>query len=132
MLCSVKVRGFHLDVYQHVNNARYLEFLEEARWQWLEETGLLSWLQVKQLALVAANININYRTPAFLGYQLNICSQLVKIGNKSAVIQQKIIHDKQGDMIADAELTCVCFDMNKKCSVPIDGELKEQLNEALA
>ena len=32
MQTKIKVRGFHLDVYQHVNNARYLEFLEEARW----------------------------------------------------------------------------------------------------
>ena len=23
---EIKVRGFHLDIYQHVNNARYLEF----------------------------------------------------------------------------------------------------------
>lgn len=31
MQTQIKVRGYHLDVYQHVNNARYLEFLEEAR-----------------------------------------------------------------------------------------------------
>ena len=29
MQTQIKVRGYHLDVYQHVNNARYLEFLEE-------------------------------------------------------------------------------------------------------
>ena len=35
----IKVRGYHLDGYQHVNNARYLEFLEEARWGYLEQHG---------------------------------------------------------------------------------------------
>ena len=25
----IKVRGYHLDVFQHVNNARYLEFLDK-------------------------------------------------------------------------------------------------------
>ncbi len=30
MHTHIKVRGFHIDVFQHVNNARYLEFLEEA------------------------------------------------------------------------------------------------------
>jgi thioesterase III len=132
MQCSIKVRGYHLDVYQHVNNARYLEFLEESRWQWLEETGLLDWMKMKQLALVAANININYRAPAFLGDQLNIHSQLVKIGHKSAVIYQEIFHDKQGHLIADASLTFVCFDMARNCSVAIDGELREQLDNAVA
>ncbi len=33
---TVKVRGYHLDIYQHVDNACYLEFLEEARWAWFE------------------------------------------------------------------------------------------------
>ncbi len=28
MQTQIKVRGYHLDVYQHVNNARYLEFLK--------------------------------------------------------------------------------------------------------
>jgi len=29
---QIKVRGYHCDFYGHVNNARFLEFLEEARW----------------------------------------------------------------------------------------------------
>ncbi len=29
MQTQIKVRGYHLDVYQHVNNARYLEFLRK-------------------------------------------------------------------------------------------------------
>ena len=39
----IKVHGYHLDVYQHVNNARYLEFLEEARWNALEDGMPLFW-----------------------------------------------------------------------------------------
>ena len=33
---KIKVYGYHLDMYGHVNNARYLEFLETARWQLIE------------------------------------------------------------------------------------------------
>ncbi|WP_269434919.1 thioesterase family protein [Desulfosarcina ovata] len=29
---EIRIRGYHLDLFGHVNNARYLEFLEEARW----------------------------------------------------------------------------------------------------
>lgn len=42
----IKVRGYHLDIYQHVNNARYLEFLEEGRWAAFEKN-----LDIEQLAL---------------------------------------------------------------------------------
>ena len=39
---DITVRGYHLDLYRHVNNARYLEFLEEARWQFMEDSGLIT------------------------------------------------------------------------------------------
>ena len=41
----IPVRGYHLDVYGHVNNARYLEFLEEARWAYFGEHADLNWWQ---------------------------------------------------------------------------------------
>lgn len=31
MQTHINARGYHLDVYRHDNNARYLEFLEEVR-----------------------------------------------------------------------------------------------------
>ncbi|MEK9712132.1 MAG: thioesterase family protein, partial [Thalassolituus sp.] len=39
MAVQIRVRGYHLDVYQHVNNGRYMEFIEEARWAFMDETG---------------------------------------------------------------------------------------------
>lgn len=36
---KLTVRNYHLDGYGHVNNARYLEFLEEARWTFFQEIG---------------------------------------------------------------------------------------------
>lgn len=66
----IKVRGYHLDLYGHVNNARYLEFLEEARWAYFEATHGLEWFTESGLAFVVVNININYRRPAFMNEQL--------------------------------------------------------------
>jgi acyl-CoA thioesterase FadM len=59
-LTEIKVRGYHLDLYRHVNNARYLEFLEEARWSLLESRATLDYLQSNGYAFVVVNININY------------------------------------------------------------------------
>jgi len=67
MQTHIKVRGYHLDVYQHVNNARYLEFLEEARWDGLEQEEGFQWMTANRIAFVVVNININYRRPAVPG-----------------------------------------------------------------
>ena len=33
----IKVRNYHADNHNHVNNARYLEFFEEGSWDFLEK-----------------------------------------------------------------------------------------------
>jgi len=132
MQITIKVRGYHLDVYQHVNNARYLEFLEEARWAWLEKLSAFRWMQENRLAFIVVNININYRRPAVLGDELAIDSRLLQLGNKSGVIGQSVTLRPGGEEIADAALTFVCIDLRTQKAQPLTGELKQRLEEMLA
>ena len=132
MQTTIKVRGYHLDVYQHVNNARYLEFLEEARWQWLEDVDAFHWLMEKQLAFVVVNININYRRPAVLGDVLNIESEVAQLNGKSGVIAQRVLLASDNSVVADAALTFVCIDLRTQKAVPIEGELRGRLAALLA
>jgi len=127
MQTTIKVRGYHLDVYQHVNNARYLEFLEEARWQWMEDVDAFHWLMEQQLAFVVVNININYRRPAVLGDVLNIESEVSQLSGKSGIIAQRVLLASDNSVVADAALTFVCIDLRTQKAVPMEGELRERL-----
>jgi len=127
MQTTIKVRGYHLDVYQHVNNARYLEFLEEARWQWLEEADAFNWLQQQQLAFVVVNININYRRPAVLGDVLAIHSEITQLNGKSGVITQRVTLEGGETLVADAALTFVCIDLRTQKAVALESELRARL-----
>lgn len=127
MQTTIKVRGYHLDVYQHVNNARYLEFLEEARWQWLEDVDAFHWLLEQQLAFVVVNININYRRPGVLGDVLNIESEVSQLSGKSGVIAQRVLLASDNSVVADATLTFVCIDLRTQKAVPMEGELRERM-----
>ncbi|MBU5377211.1 YbgC/FadM family acyl-CoA thioesterase [Pantoea septica] len=127
MQTTIKVRGYHLDVYQHVNNARYLEFLEEARWQWLEEADAFNWLQQQQLAFVVVNININYRRPAVLGDVLAIDSEMRQLNGKSGVITQRVTLAGSETLVADAALTFVCIDLRTQKAVALESELRARL-----
>jgi len=127
MQTTIKVRGYHLDVYQHVNNARYLEFLEEARWQWLEEADAFAWLQQQQLAFVVVNININYRRPAVLGDVLAIHSEITQLNGKSGIITQRVMLAESDILVADAALTFVCIDLRTQKAVALESELRARL-----
>ncbi|MFC4657038.1 acyl-CoA thioesterase [Rheinheimera marina] len=123
----IKVRGYHLDVYQHVNNARYLEFLEEARWSYLEAVGDIEHFELLGLAWVIVNININYRAQATMGHLLRIDTAFTQINGKSAVIKQKVWLDGTDTLVADADITFVCLDKKAGRAVLIEGPLKERL-----
>jgi thioesterase-3 len=127
MQTLIKVRGFHFVVYQHVNNARYLEFLETARWEWLDNKEGFQWMAQNKIAFILVNININYRRPAVLGDLLQIDSRLEQLNNKSGVLKQIITCN--GETVVDAILTFVCIDLRSQKALPLEGELLEKLRE---
>ena len=126
---EIKVRGYHIDVYSHVNNARYLEFMEEARWLIIEEYIDLRRMQAKKIIFAVVNINISYRRPASLGDILELYLGLTSIGGKSAVFNQVIRLKGTDTVVADAEVTFVFADINTGKAVRIDDEIKSLLGE---
>ncbi|GHG75895.1 thioesterase [Alishewanella longhuensis] len=128
----IKVRGYHLDIYQHVNNARYLEFLEEARWGYLEDSGDIEWFAAHGLAWVIVNININYKVAATMGQTLEVYTQFSKVAGKSAVVSQEVRIAGTDAVAADAQVTFVCLNQKTGKAVTIDGELRSRLEQHLA
>lgn len=64
------VRSYHIDYFGHVNHARYVEFLEEARWQYLEGNNLLAPIHEVGAIHVVAELSIKYRKPAKIGLEI--------------------------------------------------------------
>ncbi|MFH2059901.1 MAG: thioesterase family protein [Pseudomonadota bacterium] len=128
METQIIVRGYHTDLYQHVNNARYLEFLEEGRWQAIENYIDLDTFFKKGYLFFVVNINISYRSQAKVNDTIVIKTGLEKIGNKSAVIRQQIINKNTNLVCVDADITFVIADIEGK-SLKIDGEILEMLEQ---
>jgi thioesterase-3 len=126
---EIKVRGFHIDIFSHVNNARYLEFMEEARWVVIDKYFDLKKMQAKGIIFVVVNININYRRPASMGDILELYLGLTKIGGKSAVFYQEIRLKGTDTVVADAQVTFVFTDKNTGKAVKIDDEIKRLIGK---
>ena len=124
---TVRVRGFHLDGYAHVNNARYLEFFEEGRWAYFEQQFDLAALFNEGLAVVTVNLNINYRRAAVIHDELEILTSLSRIDDRHAVMHQAINRVFDGKRIADADFTFVVLDTHTGRSVRIDEKLRSVL-----
>lgn len=122
---DITVRGFHIDVFGHTNNARYLEFMEIARWDALQPIIASGFFAKRNLGFVIVNININYRAASFINDILEVKTIMKHIGNKSIVVHHDVFDKTKGHPVCDADVTFVLMDLKTRKAVPVEGELRE-------
>ncbi len=124
-ITEIKIRGYHLDFYSHVNNARYLEFLEEGRWEFFSDFLNTDLHKKVDWQIVIVNININFRGPVKLGDTLIIETYLKKISKKSFTLIQRGILKGSDAVAVDALVKMVAVDRKLQKAVIIDEKIEE-------
>ncbi|MCF7529950.1 acyl-CoA thioesterase [Neisseria lisongii] len=123
---QIRVRNYHLDGYGHVNNARYLEFLEEARWAFFDTQGWLPLLDNICLAVVRADLR--YRRPAFAGDDLRVHIEVKELSSRYLVLRQNIELAAQGKNAVEADITLMPIDAASGKAVRLPEPLFNLLN----
>ncbi len=124
-MLEITVRSTHIDVMGHVNNAKYVEFLEWGRCDELEKLGIDIWDMVKRkLGFAVINLNINYRREAFAGDLLEIETTFREIRNrKIGIIDQVITKRGSDEIVCEAEVSFLIFNLEKHKSISMPQDL---------
>lgn len=119
---EIVVRSTEIDVNGHVNNAKYVEYLEWGREDWYERIGMpYETLYALGAVTVAVNINLNFRRECRQGESLVISTRPERLGRTSFVLRQEI---HAGEAIAaDALVTIVTIDPQTRKSRPVPEEM---------
>lgn len=113
---DIIVRSTEIDVNGHVNNAKYLEYLEWGREEWYEQSQLsYETFGTMGIQTVTVNITINYKKECKQGDHLTVTCRPEKIGRSSYVLKQEIFK-KKGELCADALVTSVTMDSTTRKS----------------
>jgi len=89
----LSVRWRDLDAFNHVNNAKFLSYLEEARLRWMM-TIPGTWID-EQVAPIVAATHVNYRRPIEWPNELIIELFVERLGNTSLTIGHRILRQAQ-------------------------------------
>lgn len=119
-----KVYGFHLDFYKHVNNARYLEFFEEARWEYLLPLKKSKALEKRNWITIVVRVEVSYKKPLELFDDIAIHTSIKEIGRKSMTFNQKIYKNGEKTISALANVKFVVFDTEAQKSVSVNDKIK--------
>ncbi|UJF32930.1 acyl-CoA thioesterase [Paenibacillus hexagrammi] len=122
---DIIVRSTEIDVNGHVNNAKYLEYLEWGREEWYERAELpYDVFRAMGIQTVTVNININYRKECRQGEKLTVTCRPEQIGKSSYVLKQTILNE-QNEVCADALVTSVTMDSSTRKSREVPAELRK-------
>jgi YbgC/YbaW family acyl-CoA thioester hydrolase len=113
---KLTVRGYELDSFNHVNNAVYLNYLEQARWGILQELNLMDVVNEKGLFLVVTEINIRFMKEAKIFDNLLVKTEIEK-ENPYLIFKQSIYNEDTGAKITKAVVKTLLIDQDK---IPYD------------
>jgi acyl-CoA thioester hydrolase len=121
---KLKVRFSDCDMMQHVNNAVYLNYFEEARIHYFREILGTNWDWNKEGILLRKN-ELEYLKPVFLHEPVEIFCFLKHIGEKSFTMAYEVRVGQELRTTGTSVL--VCFDSTAMRSIPIPEKMRAGL-----
>ena len=105
----LSVRWRDHDAYDHVNNAQYLSYVEEARLRWLASLEG-EWMSDAAAPVLAAS-QLNYRRPITWPEEIVVEMFVDRVGRSSLVLTHRIVSAKDATVLyCDGSTTLVWVD----------------------
>jgi acyl-CoA thioester hydrolase len=131
---AVEVRLSDTDAMGHVNNARYLTYVEIARVAyWERVTGRMLPIGVHgaEEGMILAEIRMTYRSPAFYGETLTVETRVERIGRTSFGMVHRITAPESrygaARLVAVADSILVSYDYADECPIPVPEEWRDAM-----
>ena len=124
---SFKIRTFHVDAFGHVNNSKYLELLEESRWRFAEDIGLIGLLADANLGFIIIEMNVKFRQPTLEGETILVETSLVELGSSSGEVRQTVKKENKSTIALKSTYHFILIDRATGKSVAIENEIRDLL-----
>lgn len=111
---ELPVRFRDLDPLNHVNNALFSTFYEEARIEFIRGVPSFSGQLDNGFSFVLANIEINFVRPIEYPAEVIVGTGIKQLGNSSITSFQSIFTKEEKKLVSVAEASGVWFDIKRK------------------
>lgn len=103
-----------MDALGHVNNARYFEYFQEARIEWLSDLKIN---MAENTGPVVIHVACTFLKPVIYPATVCLCSKIHSLGNSSMVMDHELYHSEI--LMAQGSCKIVWVDYTKNKSVPL-------------
>jgi acyl-CoA thioester hydrolase len=120
---TLEVRWRDVDALDHVNNAVYFNYLEQARLHYMRELGFLP-PNSTDVGVIIAEATCQFKSPLKLGEQVTIRARVSEFRRSSFIFEYRI-EGEDGRLAATAQTVQVCYDYEDQHPSPIPDEWRE-------
>ena len=115
------VQETHLDIFGHMNNARYLELFEQGRWAIITQNGFgLKKIQETQQGPVILEAHLRFLKELHARAKIKISCECTEYNGKVGKLKQEMINEK-GEVCAELIVVFGFFDLKaRKLILPTD------------
>lgn len=106
----VQIRFNDIDMFGHLNNTVYLEFLDMGKYRYFRDM-MDGEFGSEPTAPVVANINCNFLAPTHIEESLEVHTAVESVGDSSLVLIQRIV-STAGSVKIEARTTMVNIDLH--------------------
>lgn len=122
---DVEVRFADIDMFQHVNNAKYFTYMESARVAYYTQISGLT--DPRRYGMTLAREEIDFIKPVFFGQTLRVYTRIGRVGNKSWTLEHELRDSDTGELMARGSTVNVFYDYQTEQSQPIPTDIIEKM-----
>ena len=124
---SIEVRYGDLDPQGHVNNAKFLTYLEQARIGYISQLGLWNGGSFLDVGIILADAHLVFRAPILFGQKVQVGVHVSRLGNKSMDMEYRLEDAESGQELAIGSTVLVSYDYRTEHTIPIPDDWRQAI-----
>jgi YbgC/YbaW family acyl-CoA thioester hydrolase len=125
---ELKVRPDDIDMFNHVHNSKYLDYVLAARYEQMETCYGMSMEEFLALGYgwVVKTAHVDFKRPLTLGESFSVTTWIVSMDEKTSKVNFEIINSKTGKISCDGWFDYALIDLKTGRSTKITDEMIER------
>lgn len=125
---ELKVRPDDIDMFNHVHNSKYFDYVLAARYEQMETCYGMSMEQFMELGYgwVVKTAHVEFKRPLTLGETFKVTTGIISMNEKSSKVGFEIVSQKTGKVCSDGWFDYVLIDIKTGKGMKITQEMMDK------
>lgn len=125
---TLRIDWSEMDEFSHVNNVMFFKYIQSARVNYWQETGIYEQFKRDNIGPMVLSVNCRFIKPLYFPGRVHIHTHTEHIGNTSFSFVHQLYNEQQM-LVAEATDVMVMYDFNREQKISFPAELRRIISQ---